>query len=132
MILRYNYLNDELDHEALIDTVPNKFKYTVSFETFKEIVGDFADTIIPYLEAKDYTDVILIRDPENIANYQIAFYFVQEEFNEIKKNDPNFARYMYHFVDRLAIDDEGNLYDIDDQEPASFDWYCYFLSTPKL
>ena len=128
MILRYNYFGNELDHEALIDTVPAEDKWIIDFNKFESIVGIFAITINKYMKYDEYT---LIKDPEKLGNYQIDFYFTKEEYNQIKKYDPDFAQYMYHFLDRLAIDEEGNLYDIDDQEPASFDWYCYFLSTQK-
>lgn len=128
MILRYNYFGDELDHEALIDTVPEGDKWVIDFDKFEEIVGLFAQTINKYMKYDEYT---LIKDPQKLGHYQIDFYFTKEEYAQIKKYDPDFAGFMYHFLDRLAIDDEGNLYDIDDQEPASFDWYCYFLSVPK-
>lgn len=131
MYLRYNYFQDELDHEALLDDVPSSDKWEMPFAKFSDVVGTFSITIINYIEEKGYDSAILLKDRNVLGNYQVGFYFTTEEYLDIKEKDPEFAKYMYHYQDRLAVDDEGNLYDIDDQEPASFDWYCYFLSTPK-
>ena len=128
MHLRFNYFEHEIDHEALIDTVPAEDKWVIDFNEFKNLAGTFADTISRYMKTEDYT---LLKDPKKLGNFQVGFYFNETEYAEIKKYDPEFSKFLYHYLDRLAEDDEGNLYDIDDQEPTSFNWYCYFLSTPK-
>lgn len=128
MHARYKYFSNKVNHEELLDTVPEEHKYIITFDKFEEIVGIFANTIKLYL---DSDEILLLLNPQNLNTYQIGFFFTQDEFNQIQSIDPNFAKYLFKFLDRLAVDENGELYDIDENEPASYPWYCYFLDISK-
>lgn len=125
MILRYNYFKNKIDHEKELEKLSeDKIKY-ISNEELEELAGTFTESILKF--NTKYEKLPLVLKPGTTNTFEVKINFTQEEYNIIKKENPTFASILYSYKDRLALDKDGNLYDIDDTLPKSFQWYLYYL-----
>ena len=125
MILRYKYFNNIVDHEnELKNLSKDKIKY-ISNKKLEELTGMFSESIIKY--NTKYKEIPLVIKPGFTNIYEVSFYFTEEEYKEIKQENPSFAEILFSFKDRLAINEKGELYDIDENQPKEFQWHSFYL-----
>ena len=128
MYLRYNYLEIRgiIDHEAELVNVPEDKIIYMSKEELIENTGSFGETIWSF--NKKYEELPLVEEPKDTTKHGVNFYFTEEEYSQIKTLNPGFAAILFQFYDRLAVDEDGNLYDIGDDQEKTFKWYSFFLT----
>lgn len=127
MIIQYAYFDRQgiMDQEdpSVIEGVPQEDVIYLNTEEY--LNSHDLSMLIPYFSK--YTDTFpVLKTPDTENEYSAYLYFTIEEYAELKKNQNSyFNNGIYCSLDRLAIDDEGNLYDIPEEEPKTFRWYIH-------
>ena len=124
MFLRYKYFSDGIDHEAaLADLSADKIKY-INKKELSTLAGQ-ANTETIWEFNTIFKELPLVVKKDGSTEFETTFLFTQDEYDQIKEENPFFAGILYSFKDRLAVDEDGNLYDIPDDQPKSFQWYSF-------
>lgn len=125
MILRYTYFStseDIIDQEPLIDKLPaDKVKWLSKEELYKKTA--FIESIWPF--NTKYEKIPLVATDDSNTEYDVKFYFTEDEYKILQKDAPLLVPYLLTLKDRLALDENGNLYDIDEDQPKTFTWYSF-------
>lgn len=125
MILRYTYFStseDIIDQEPLIDKLPaDKVKWLSKEELYKKTA--FIESIWPF--NTKYEKIPLVATDDSNTEYDVKFYFTEDEYKILQKDAPLLVPYLLTLKDRLALDENGNLYDIDEDQPKTFTWYLF-------
>lgn len=125
MILRYTYFStseDIIDQEPLIDKLPaDKVKWLSKEELYKKTA--FIESIWPF--NTKYEKIPLVAIDDSNTEYDVKFYFTEDEYKILQKDAPLLVPYLLILKDRLALDENGNLYDIDEDQPKTFTWYSF-------
>ena len=135
MFLRFAYFHDdseqgtpeEIDHEKLVPLVPDDDKVYLTVKNLQEIVGKtFADALMSQMRSNT---IPALKDPTLPGIFSVKCLFTQEDYDVLMMfGHDEFCKVLFKFYDRLAFDEEtGELYDIDENEPASYLWYMYTI-----
>lgn len=135
MFFRYAYFNDdleydipeEIDHEKLLDDVPEGDKIELTIKNLQQVIGKrFTDALIYQMKGDT---IPLLKDPGTPGVFSVKCLFTQEDYDYlVELGYTDFCKILYKFYDRLAFDEEtGELYDIDDSEAPSYLWYMYAI-----
>lgn len=129
MILRYeSYFtsDDIIDHEPLIESIPDKDKRVVSIEKFLDLYcGDYTNIMKEFIIEKGLSKLTLVKDLSQLNVFAIQFFFTENEYNRIMEKDPAFGALLFSIEDRLALTDTGVLYDIDENSDERFKWWAH-------
>jgi len=132
MIIQYKYFDDQdiIDQEdpsLFIDIPEDDIIYLdKAYLTSKNL-----EFLIPYFSK--YTNTFpLLKTPGTEIEYSACLFFTEDEYTVLKdQQNHDFTNGIYHSIDRLALDENGVLYDISEEEPKSFKWYVYNLIYTK-
>lgn len=110
----------EIDHEKLLTEVPKKDKI---YKTFEQFESDAFISTIKSISSRE--GFYFIKKGKESNLFTVQFLFNSSEVEQLQELNPTFVNCLYHFSDRLAEDENGELYDIDEQKGKNFEWWMY-------